>query len=84
MSAKKWPAKGDVITMSTVPGAATPREFTGIVIFTPADGWYELSVDYAPDCYDAKVHHSKFPDVWTWEHAGPVVVTAERNEEVSQ
>ncbi|MDQ1041513.1 hypothetical protein QFZ75_008015 [Streptomyces sp. V3I8] len=71
---QQWPAKGDVITMSTVPGVTPPLSFTGIVTFTPADGWHELSVDYAPESFDAHVSRSKFPGVWTWEYAGPMVV----------
>ncbi|MEV7675035.1 hypothetical protein [Streptomyces sp. NPDC088752] len=75
MSEKNWPAKGDVITMSTTPGAPTSEAFTGVVTFTPADGWHELSVDYASDNFEAKVPASKFPSSWTWAYVDSSGVT---------
>jgi hypothetical protein len=64
-----WPAKGDTITIRRSPEAGKPLEFTGTVVRTPADGDFELGVDYAPDQFDANVHHSKFATTWTWESA---------------
>jgi len=65
----QWPAAGERVTLRDV-RSARGRSYTGHVVSTPADGEAYLSVEYAPDEYDATVHHFRFRDgEWMWEYA---------------
>ncbi|MFE6000412.1 hypothetical protein ACFQ6C_26685 [Streptomyces sp. NPDC056454] len=67
---QEWPARGDVVTLADI-RSARGRTYTGEVVSTPADGWSYLTVDYAPDEWDANVWHGDFPHAWTWTSAPP-------------